>query len=421
VSLGPTLVFDKSALECLSVDESVWLDTFFICNVTPLFFVETLADLEKAFDDGRSPEDVVGNLAEKLPENGEPNAHHRWMCRAELMGAKVAMVGSIVVARGQEKRVDGKRAVVVEEALEMAALRRWRRHQFSERDRAIAVEWRRQLELADLNAVYQAGREAVERIGRERRPRDLPQVRSLALELLRKPYSRHTQEGLARIVGPKHERSLIDAWRSQGGRPVHTFAPYTAHVLTVDLFFKLGLGADLIPRDRASNIVDLAYLYYLPFCMVFVSKDRLHRRMVEPFLAENQRFVWGEDLKADLHRIDAHYSALPQEMKERGIITFARTPPREVSTVVWGLWDELLGRPKDGDEAGTAAQAGPTPGTAEAHKRLLAEVNRIMEATSQGPAGNVRPEDIDAMVMQRQHRLRKGKWQLLPPEVARRS
>ena len=44
---GPTLIFDKSALQALSLDEAVWLDHYFLSNVTPVFFVETLADLEK--------------------------------------------------------------------------------------------------------------------------------------------------------------------------------------------------------------------------------------------------------------------------------------------------------------------------------------------------------------------------------------
>ena len=47
MSLGPILIFDKSTLQGLNVDEAVWLDNFFMANITPLFFIETLADLEK--------------------------------------------------------------------------------------------------------------------------------------------------------------------------------------------------------------------------------------------------------------------------------------------------------------------------------------------------------------------------------------
>jgi hypothetical protein len=44
---GPILIFDKSTLESLSVDEAVLMDNFYLSNITPIFFVECLADLEK--------------------------------------------------------------------------------------------------------------------------------------------------------------------------------------------------------------------------------------------------------------------------------------------------------------------------------------------------------------------------------------
>ena len=91
----PILVFDKSALESLNPDESVWLDNFFQTNITPLFFIETLADLEKQLHSGRTPEQVVGNLAFKTPDmHSRPNVHHARLLNAELSGAEpVAMDG----------------------------------------------------------------------------------------------------------------------------------------------------------------------------------------------------------------------------------------------------------------------------------------------------------------------------------------
>jgi hypothetical protein len=42
---GPHLIFDKSALQSFSLDESNRLDNFFETVITPLFYAETLADL----------------------------------------------------------------------------------------------------------------------------------------------------------------------------------------------------------------------------------------------------------------------------------------------------------------------------------------------------------------------------------------
>lgn len=57
--IGPIFLFDKSFLQSLSVDESVWFNNFFICNVCPIFYCETLADLGKS----------VSQRAELLKQN----------------------------------------------------------------------------------------------------------------------------------------------------------------------------------------------------------------------------------------------------------------------------------------------------------------------------------------------------------------
>lgn len=116
---------------------------------------------------------------------------------------------------------------------------------------------------------------------------------------------------------PALQRAIITRWKSMGGPALPDFAPYTAHVMTVDLFFNLAVGSDLIGRERPSNKVDLAYFYYLPFCMLFVSNDRLHERCAPCFLTKRQAFVSGRELKTDtdLAKLYAHYSALPEEVR----------------------------------------------------------------------------------------------------------
>jgi len=57
-------------IQALSVDESVWLDRFFTGVLSPLFFVETLADLGKEMG-RRSPENEVRIIADnpKAPKH----------------------------------------------------------------------------------------------------------------------------------------------------------------------------------------------------------------------------------------------------------------------------------------------------------------------------------------------------------------
>jgi hypothetical protein len=128
--VGPMTLFDKSFLQSLSVDESVWFDYFLIANVCPLFYVETLADLEKPTGEGRTrtPEHEVELIAQKFPEmHGSPNAYHVDLCLANLMGRDIPMTGQIFLAGDRTVQVDGKTGVVFEQSPELEAFIRWQR------------------------------------------------------------------------------------------------------------------------------------------------------------------------------------------------------------------------------------------------------------------------------------------------------
>src|SRR5207237_5451666 len=112
----------KSTLQSLSADEAVWLDNFYMCNITPLFFIETLADLEKEVMAGRTPEQVVGELAYKTPDMGSrPNTHHSGMIANELLGRPVELRGVPAIAGGQPVTLEGQTGIVFKEAPEEEA------------------------------------------------------------------------------------------------------------------------------------------------------------------------------------------------------------------------------------------------------------------------------------------------------------
>ena len=81
------------------------------------------------------------------------------------------------------------------------------------------------------------------------------------------------------------------------------------------------------PRKRVnSNLIDLSYLYYLPFCMVFASRDRLHEQLAPLFLRPRQRCVWGDDLKAGLKALNAHYAPCRAAMGRIGLLRTHEPP-----------------------------------------------------------------------------------------------
>jgi len=88
MSQGPSLLFDKSTLESLSLNEAALLDDFFRSTIAPLFFVECLADLERKMVRMKGmPEQLVGSLAERTPDlQSMMNMHHAQILAAELSG-----------------------------------------------------------------------------------------------------------------------------------------------------------------------------------------------------------------------------------------------------------------------------------------------------------------------------------------------
>jgi hypothetical protein len=153
--------------------------------------------------------------------------------------------------------------------------------------------------------------------------KSLPEAKALAQELVTtrdKPFER-MKLAVAFLNAPREvHRRILERWSAVGYPPISDYAPYAAHVLTVEVFFQIALAANLISSQRPSNRVDVAYLFYLPLCMVFISWDGLHQRCAPLFLREDQDFIWSPDPKSELQRLDRHFAVLPETTKEKGIM-----------------------------------------------------------------------------------------------------
>lgn len=406
--MGPMIIFDKSTLQSLRTDEACWLDAFYLPIIVPLFYVETLADLEKEVAKGKRPEQIVGSLAGKTPPNSAPNVHHRTLAVAELRGDfVVSMDGRPVVAGGKPIVTKMQKGVFFAPSPEMEAFTRWQRGRYLEIEREFARTWRRGLSGIDLESVYRKYKCKL---------RSLEAARDAAMRFITEsPYACLKVLYRALEIDERAQTMITTRWGRSGCPPLFSFAPYATHVLSVDLFFNHAIGADLISRERPSNKIDVAYLYYLPFCMIFTSNDSLHERTAKCFLREDQLFLKGSDLKNDLAALDVYYSQLPENVKERGIMSFAHRPPHDGFTVT-RLWDRFMApdwrdherRPPDSTE------------TQKRDRQLVEHVNRLKEAArSQQAAPSFCAEDGDFMLIERLIPVRMGKWRLLPPEAER--
>ena len=404
--MGPITLFDKSFLQSLSVDESVWFDHFFLANVCPLFYGETLADLDKTVRAGRTPEQEVGIIADKFPEmHGVPCAYHRTLCIGELLGYPVPMTGQVPRAGGRRVRSEGGRAAVFERSPEEEAFERWQRREFLEIEHQYARTWRRQstmLDAAEASA-------AVEALGISGRCEDLDQAKLTAAAAVCGRTSLRWISFALDILGVQQELRLqiFEQWISSGNHALVDFARYTAYVLEVEVFFRIALASQLISSERASNRLDIAYLFYLPFCMMFVSNDRLHKRSAPLFLRPNQEFVWGADLKANLGQINEHYLKLPETTRAQGVISMTDDPPAIGNQTVRNLWARLLPKRREASIEPDIERHRRPPTPSEIME--LAEAPEIITSSSDPASGK-----LDQVVTKRLVKERKGSWWQTP-------
>jgi len=415
MSQGPSLIFDKSSLESLNIDEAVLMDNFYMSTITPIFFVECLADLEKQMSSGSTPEQLVGSLADRTPESqGYPNVHHTAILNAELSRQFdiKTVYGRVAMAHGEPVQLGEKKGVIYRRSQEQEALERWSHRHFLEVERNIAKEWRRSLTRIDFEAMV---KHVMGHIGPWRTPKTLPDAKQIADTII----DYMDQEWLLRfgldlLGAPEATDWVINEWVSRRRPPLRDHMPYFTFMLTINIFFCLVLPTQLLRNVKASHNVDLAYLYYLPFCSVFTSKDNFHAQIVPLFLDPQQTFVHGTDFKDELKKLNEYYSALPEAVLKTGLINFAATPPDDTTFLTTRLWDKYL-------PLWRAIRAKPkTPRDPEADRKLIEELNQMSDSPDLKTHNERDVDKIDYVTVIKDVRLRKGKWRRFSEESEQR-
>ena len=367
----PSLLADKSALQSLTEEECRWLNHFFRAVITPVIMVETLGNLQKDWRDGRSAEQFLASMARKIRGYfSYPNVEADELILGEFAGYPVEMRGRPCVGGGQMfTDSTGKKGIFFEQSPEERDLHRWSDQDFTDAERELAIAWQetlRQLQVAHGRTTKQpsslktldAAAEAVDNFltaeGHQWR------LLCLAFEMFK--------------LAPAERRLVGERWKMSGRPAVKDFAPYACFVLKCNLLVDVAQDAGFLP-DRPTNAIDLLYLHYLPFCQVFVSGDKLHKRLAPYLLRPDQTFVPVEPLKTALQELSRYYAELPDSTRSTGMVNYARFLPLELDTALHEAFDVV--NPRWRDEARSPP---PPPMTEEAKSRLLEHVRPMREA-----------------------------------------
>ncbi len=176
------------------------------------------------------------------------------------------------------------------------------------------------------------------------------------------------------------------------------------------LFLKIAIAANLISNERPSSRVDVAYLFYLPFCMMFVSSDRLHEKCAPLFMRDDQGFVWGPELKSGLSELNSHFMELPDTEREKGVYSFASDPPEIGSGIVARLWDRFLPKWRKENEADVADR--------KEGSITVEEIHEMASAPTLSPdAVDFDPESTERFLIKRRVQREKGSWFQVPKGI----
>lgn len=313
-------------------------------NVVPVLLMEILGDLKKYREDTARSESKVRALAQKLsPVDSAVNVHWSLLTVYSLLGGRILQDGRPAVA-GAQSIVDsrGDRGLFFDESPEEKALHRWRAGDFSAAEEILADRWRQITRSLDLEGVQRALRRTMGSVIEVGSHRELVVLVREAL-LDEAVQTKHLGWLLSEIdVAEDASQAIWKRWEGAWPTTLRRFAPYAYYVETVLMSFYLGL-ANRVIGTRSTNRVDLEYLFYLPFCYVFSTRDDEQAALAQALLdGARPTFVHGDDLKADLARIADHWEGLSEGEKEQIAFDYGHYPPDLEGSVTAALWKKYM-------------------------------------------------------------------------------
>ena len=338
------IILDKSSFQMLNIDEIVMLHNYFLPCITPIQVMEVLGDLTKEEKEGRSSKEEVIKMTKKLlPYKSEVNIHYKKLIEMNLRGDKLSLdnrpvVGDIIVKKSES----GQMGFYHTQSQVEIALGKWRQGQFSKTEELTAQLWRDTTTQKDIlvNLQQQLNKEDT---GKSKL-KTVEELRDYIDEILSDP---ENQEGLLNFcitefaIETASANEILARWNQSADKNFSTFAPYALHCCRVKLMFYIGLKNDLI-GTKPTNHVDLQYLYYLPFCLIFSSNDNFHKKVIDLLMGDRHMFVSGEELKKALKELISYRETLTEK---KDIERTLKEPPQIPSNPIYQIWNKYLDWP----------------------------------------------------------------------------
>lgn len=345
MNLGPTIILDKSSLQALSKKELIILNKLYFVNVPPILPIEILADLKKVKYPETLNEKTVIEISNKLIQSDNYyNIHYSFIMISALLGLDYLNERrTLVKAKSKVKDKDAEIGFLFEESDEQKAVREWQKGNFSESEKILAAQWRSYVKQIDLQVLREQWSGVKNKA---------PECNSFSYLLSL------TDSFIANVpmqdqlifafledlpLDQNFSSKIFYRWQSENFKFIKDFAPYFYFVNRINTAFHIGLVYNLISAKTSDKtFIDLEYLYYLPFCNIFSSRDHFHKDFGVNFLFEDQTFIDGDELKADLGNIILKLENEDGELKIDWDENFHLEPPDDKDSFTYKMWRKYL-------------------------------------------------------------------------------
>jgi len=281
--------------------------------------------------------------------------------------------GQILISGGEEiETQNGEKAMYFEEPVERKVLRNWQDGKFTDTEKMLAGRLRTSFRSIDLDSFKNQTKKLI----KGSKIRNFSELGLLVDNILNSPAPQMQYTSIKyhmnEIGVPDNLATNVYKRWVRCKKPLfRDFAPYAYYCHRAHSIFQLGLSYDLV-TTRSTNLVDLEYFYYLPFCMVFCSGDKFHKTMIEPLLRNDQTFLNSIDLKNDLRFLVEEWNSLNKEERDNRYYDFGSYPPEYPDSITHKLWKKSM-RPR-------TASSGNRRHTKEEEKEILQQLKPFMDA-----------------------------------------
>lgn len=333
--MGPTLLLDKSAFQSLKSCEMDRLTDYFQWNIVDVLLEEIrgdfLTDTKTA-----SSRNEASILADKISvKDSVQNMNYIELCLANLCGREVVMDFIPIVAPATIKTLDdGQRIALIDRTIFSEMIHRWQRGEFNDQDKIFANIWKRIKDSSKADNCFpflQANHVIFPESA------SIDELRIVVDGLLHNPKMQHVflDMFLSYQDVDQTRKHSIKKQLEQRPYSLSKAAPYAFYCLKAFSFFLGAYKFDLLPQKKRDDQIDLEYIFYLPFCHLFSSNDRLHMTLAPPLMRKGQLFLSGEDLKKGIQQIDS----LPAH-EETMNAKCAPIPPMPKESIIRQVWLE---------------------------------------------------------------------------------